>query len=42
MFNEAIEFLMKSEHLKIVRFVLFDSYSFNAFEDELRNLFSAK
>ncbi|MBI5021228.1 MAG: macro domain-containing protein [Ignavibacteriales bacterium] len=42
MITEAIEFLIKAEHLKLVRFVLFDAESFHAFDDELKIQFTTK
>lgn len=41
MINEALDFLLKSKKLKDVRFVLFDNGSLTAFEESLRNIFSA-
>jgi O-acetyl-ADP-ribose deacetylase (regulator of RNase III) len=42
MITEAIEFLMRSIHLREIRFVLFDKPALSAFEDELKLQFSAK
>lgn len=42
MITEAIEFLMNAKHIHLVRFVLFDKPTFDAFEEELRLQFSAK
>jgi O-acetyl-ADP-ribose deacetylase len=40
--NEAITFLQKSKHIKLVKFVLFDKKTFDAFNEELKLQFSAK
>lgn len=42
MIGAAVDFLQKSEHVKTVRFVLFDRESFNAFTEELKLQFSSK
>lgn len=42
MINEAINFLQNTKHLKLVRFVLFDTQTFDAFNEELRLQFSTK
>ena len=42
MLTEAIEYLIKSKNLKLIRFVLFDEEAFKAFEDELKLQFSTK
>jgi O-acetyl-ADP-ribose deacetylase (regulator of RNase III) len=42
MVTETIEFLIRSANLRIVKFVLFDYTTFNAFEEELKLQFSAK
>jgi len=42
MITEAIEFLMISKHLQLVRFVLFDKDTFDAFDQALKLQFSAK
>jgi O-acetyl-ADP-ribose deacetylase len=42
MITEAIEFLIKAENVKLIRFVLFDDATLHAFEDELKLQFSSK
>jgi O-acetyl-ADP-ribose deacetylase (regulator of RNase III) len=42
MITESIECLVKSKHLKLIRFVLFDDEGFKAFVDELTLQFSTK
>ncbi|MDI6778617.1 MAG: macro domain-containing protein [Bacteroidota bacterium] len=42
MINEAINFLQNTKHLKLVRFVLFDTQTFDAFNEELKLQFSTK
>jgi O-acetyl-ADP-ribose deacetylase (regulator of RNase III) len=42
MITEAIEFLIKAENVKLVRFVLFDAETFHAFEEELKLQFTTK
>ncbi len=42
MINEAITFLQNSKHIKLVRFVLFDKETFDAFNEELKLQFSSK
>jgi O-acetyl-ADP-ribose deacetylase (regulator of RNase III) len=42
MITEAIEFLMNSRKTALVRFVLFDQETFDAFEQELHLQFTAK
>ena len=42
MITETITFLQTSEHLHLVRFVLFDRQTHEAFEQELKLQFSAK
>jgi O-acetyl-ADP-ribose deacetylase (regulator of RNase III) len=42
MINEAVNFLQKAKHLNLVRFVLFDKVSLDAFNDELKLQFSSK
>ncbi|MDP2209724.1 MAG: macro domain-containing protein [Bacteroidota bacterium] len=42
MLLEAIDFLQKSQNLKLIRFVLFDKPAFDAFNDELKLQFSSK
>ena len=41
MLNEAVNYLQEAKHLKDIFFVLFDSITFKAFENELRNIFTA-
>lgn len=41
MLQEAIDFMQKSDNLKLIRFVLFDKETYNVFEKELKNKFSA-
>ncbi len=41
MLNEAVNILMTTKSLKLIRFVLFDNDSFAIFETELKNIFSA-
>jgi len=40
--TEAIEFLMKSTHVHLIRFVLFEDDSYCAFDEELQLQFSSK
>jgi O-acetyl-ADP-ribose deacetylase len=42
MITEAIECLVKSKNLKLIRFVLYDDEALKAFEDELKLQFSTK
>lgn len=42
MLLEAIDFLQKSQNLKLIRFVLFDKPAFDAFNEELKLQFSSK
>lgn len=42
MLLEAIDFLQKSQNLKLVRFVLFDEQGYDAFNEELKLQFSSK
>ncbi len=42
MLLEAIDFLQKSQNLKLIRFVLFDKPAFDAFNEELKLQFSLK
>jgi O-acetyl-ADP-ribose deacetylase (regulator of RNase III) len=42
MITEAIEFLIKAENVRLVRFVLFDAETFHAFEEELKIQFTTK
>lgn len=42
MITEAIQFLIRSRHLRLVRFVLFDNETTTAFEQELSLQFSSK
>ena len=42
MITEAIECLIKSKNLKLIRFVLYDDEGAKAFEDELKLQFSTK
>lgn len=42
MINEAINFLQKAKHLNLVRFVLFDKATLDAFNEELKLQFSSK
>ena len=42
MITEAIDFLSSSQHLKLVKIVLFDEQTFNAFTEELKLQFSVK
>ncbi|MBI1803730.1 MAG: macro domain-containing protein [Ignavibacteria bacterium] len=42
MITEAIDFLMKSKHLRHICFVLFDKQTFDAFEQELKLQLSSK
>jgi O-acetyl-ADP-ribose deacetylase len=42
MINEAVTFLQKSKHINLVRFVLFDKETFDAFNEELKLQFSSK
>jgi O-acetyl-ADP-ribose deacetylase len=42
MLVEAIDFLIKSKNLKLIRFVLFDDEALKAFEEELKLQFSTK
>ncbi len=41
MVSEAVNYLQEAKHLQDILFVLFDSGTFKAFENELRNIFSA-
>ena len=42
MMTEAIDFLQSAMHVRLVRFVLFDQQTYDAFEQELRLQFSSK
>lgn len=42
MTSEAINFLQKAKHLNLVRFVLFDKATLDAFNEELKLQFSSK
>ena len=42
MITEAIEFLLTSEHMRHICFILFDDDAYQAFEQELKLQFSAK
>jgi O-acetyl-ADP-ribose deacetylase len=42
MITEAIDFLQSATHVRLVRFVLFDQQTYDAFEQELKLQFSAK
>jgi O-acetyl-ADP-ribose deacetylase len=42
MINEAVAFLQKSKYINLVRFVLFDKETFDAFNEELKLQFSSK
>ena len=42
MLGESLEFLLKSAHVKTIRFVLFDDAGFRVFDGELRNIFSSR
>ncbi|MBI5475684.1 MAG: macro domain-containing protein [Ignavibacteriales bacterium] len=42
MITEAIEFLIKAENVKLIRFVLYDDETFHAFEEELKIQFTTK
>jgi len=41
MFEEAVDYLIKADVMKEVRFVLFDEPAFRAFDDQLRFMFSS-
>jgi len=41
MLEETIDYLIKSKKIKEVRFVLFDQSSFEAFDNQLRKMFSS-
>ncbi len=42
MLNESLEFLIRSQNLRDIKFVLFEEKSFTIFCEELRLIFSAK
>ncbi len=42
MLNEVINFLQNTKYIKLVRFVLFDKQTFDAFNEELKLQFSTK
>jgi len=42
MIEEAIEFLQQSKSVRLVKFVLFDQQTFDAFQEELKLVFSKK
>jgi O-acetyl-ADP-ribose deacetylase len=42
MINESVNFLQKAKNVKLVRFVLFDKETFDAFNEELKLQFSSK